>query len=137
MSRSARWRPLARVAIVPPVFLAGGLPMERAATEATPAPRCRTMTDVRREIDRVDRSLVALLAERLSYIRRAGEIKTDRRDVHDETRIADIVAKVRGEAERSGLEPSFVEPLWRELMRLSIAYEFTIYDSRTTRTNRV
>ena len=39
------------------------------------ATNCETMDDVRYEIDRLDRDLVALLAERLSYIEAAGRIK--------------------------------------------------------------
>jgi isochorismate pyruvate lyase len=91
---------------------------------------CETIDDVRQEIDRVDRELIALIAERLSYIQRAGQLKTCRDQVYDKERVADIVIKVRDEGARNRLEPSFVESLWRELMRLCIAYEFTVFNSR-------
>src|SRR5258708_20584320 len=99
-------------------------------TKVTPAARCQAIGDVRREIDRIDRTLVALLAERMTYIRRAGQLKTDRGRIRDQARLAAVVAKVRDEARKNGLEPSLIEQLWRELMRLSIAYEFTVYDAK-------
>ena len=39
-----------------------------------PAADCRTMADVRPEIDRLDRAVVAILAERQSYIGRIRDI---------------------------------------------------------------
>ena len=42
----------------------------------TPA-ECRTMADIRAEIDRVDEELVRLFAPRAGYIDRAGEIKAE------------------------------------------------------------
>ena len=60
-----------------------------------PAQDCASMADVRREIDRVDRELVQLLAERLTYIERAGHIKAERGAVRDEDRIRDVLAKVK------------------------------------------
>jgi len=91
---------------------------------------CRSMTDIRREIDRVDRALVALMAERQGYIGRAAEIKAERGTVRDEARIADVVAKVIAEAGRAGLDPSIAEPVWRELIERSIAYEFKAFDKK-------
>ncbi|WP_338116375.1 chorismate mutase [Thalassospira lucentensis] len=39
------------------------------------ANHCETMSDVRENVDRVDRLLVALMAERLNYIEQAARIK--------------------------------------------------------------
>lgn len=60
---------------------------------------CRTMTEVRREIDRIDRALVALLAERQKYVEQAGRIKADRAAVYDKARVEDVVRKVLAEAD--------------------------------------
>jgi isochorismate pyruvate lyase len=97
--------------------------------EGTPAADCRTMTDIRREIDRVDRALVRLLAERLTYIERAGHIKQDRSTVRDETRIADVLAKVKAACESDGFPNAIAEPVWRRLMDGCIAHEFEVFDA--------
>jgi len=91
------------------------------------------MTDIRREIDRVDRALVALLAERQAYIERAAELKSAREAVRDEARIEDVVAKVLAEAEKEGLQPAIAEPVWRLLIERSIAYELERFDAQRAR----
>ncbi|ABS64130.1 Chorismate mutase [Parvibaculum lavamentivorans DS-1] len=92
--------------------------------------KCNTMPEVRSEIDRIDRELVRLLAERQTYIEQAGAIKGERSAVRDEARIEDVVAKVLAEAERAGLSPAIAEPLWRLLIEKSIEHEFTVFDEK-------
>jgi isochorismate pyruvate lyase len=89
------------------------------------------MADVRKEIDRIDRILIALLAERLTYIERAGHIKHDRGTVRDEARINDVLAKVRASCLREGFPFTIAEPVWRALMDGCIAHEFDVYDARS------
>lgn len=88
-----------------------------------------TMTDVRREIDRLDRTLVTLLAERQSFMDAAARIKAGRCEVHDRARIEDVVAKVLQSAKAAGLSPAIAEPVWRTLIDRCIAYEFASYDN--------
>ncbi|HUO91840.1 MAG TPA: chorismate mutase [Rhizomicrobium sp.] len=94
--------------------------------------QCLDMPALRREIDRLDRALVALLAERQRYIERAAIIKQDRGRVRDEGRIEDVIAKVVAEAKRLGLSPAIAEPVWRELVERSIAHEFVAFDAKQT-----
>ena len=94
------------------------------------AVKCESMTGVRCEIDRLDRQLVALLAERQAYIEQAGHIKGDRSIVRDQARIEDVVAKVLGEAEKAGLSPAIAEPVWRLLIERSIAHEYDVFDAK-------
>jgi isochorismate pyruvate lyase len=94
------------------------------------AAQCRTMADVRAEIDRLDRTLVKLLAERQTYIERAAQIKTDRNVVHDQARIDDVVAKVLVSAKREGLSADIAEPVWRTLVDRCIAHEFAMFDAK-------
>jgi isochorismate pyruvate lyase len=91
-------------------------------------PDCTTMADVRYEIDRLDRDLVALIAERQSYIEAAARIKGDRDTVRDPARIEDVVGKVLAEAEKHGLARHIAEPVWRLLIERSIAHEFEEWD---------
>jgi isochorismate pyruvate lyase len=88
------------------------------------------MAELRIQIDRLDRTLVRLLAERQAYIERAAEIKASRSAVRDEARIEDVVAKVLAEAEKVGLAAEIAEPVWRLLVERCIALEFMAYDAR-------
>lgn len=95
-----------------------------------PAADCRSMADIRREIDRLDRSLITLLAERLTYIERAGHIKQDRNTVRDEARINDVLSKVKASCQREAFPYTIAEPVWRTLMDGCIAHEFDVFDAR-------
>jgi len=86
------------------------------------------MSELRAEIDRVDRAVVTLLAERQSYIERAAVLKPSRDVVHDDARIADVISKVLAEAAKAGLRAEIAEPVWRVLIARSIAHEFETFD---------
>ena len=95
----------------------------------TPAADCQDMADIRREIDRLDRALVAMLAERQTYIERAGHIKGSRDSVRDEARIEDVVSKVLAEAQKHGLSADVAETVWRAMVDRFIAHEFDVFDA--------
>jgi isochorismate pyruvate lyase len=88
------------------------------------------MADVRREIDRIDRELVRLMAERQRYVERAGVIKPVRSAVRDDERVEAVVANVLSEARRQGLSGAIAEPVWRILVERSIARELEVFDAR-------
>jgi isochorismate pyruvate lyase len=90
---------------------------------------CLSMSEVRDEIDRIDRLLVALIAERQQYIDAAARIKTRADEVRLQWRIDDVLAKVLASAEREGLSKRIAEPVWRELMDRCIAHEHEIWRS--------
>lgn len=92
------------------------------------AEKCETMQDVRRNIDRVDRALVELLAERISYIEQAGHIKGDRSAVRDPERIEDVITKVLNAGDGHDLPNGYLEDVFRHLVEWSIAHEFLVFD---------
>ncbi|NBR51682.1 MAG: chorismate mutase [Alphaproteobacteria bacterium] len=101
----------------------------RPMTERAPVP-CPEMQEIRAQIDALDKRLVALLAERQKLIAAAGEVKPSRDTVRDEARIEEVVQLVLAEAEKSGLAREIAEPVWRQLIESSIAYEYGVFDKR-------
>ena len=81
------------------------------------------MDEVRTEVDRLDRILVALIAERQSYMEAAARIKPAASDVRVPWRIEDVVSKVLAESDKFGLSKRIAEPVWRELIERCIAHE--------------
>lgn len=82
------------------------------------------MAEVRAEIDRVDVALMALLAERMSYVARVPELKmAEGLSAAAPSRVADVLAKVRARAEASGVDPGMVEGMWRVMIDEIIAHE--------------
>ena len=83
---------------------------------------CKTMADIRAEIDRVDIELVRLFAERAGYIDRASEIKAEINwPARINGRVEEVVANVRRHAVTYGLPPDLVEKLWRRLCALLLS----------------
>ena len=100
---------------------------------ARTAPKaCASMAEVRDGVDRLDRALAALIAERARYMEAAARIKPSRDVVRDEARIEDVVTKVKAAARSAGLPEEIAEPVWRELVEQSIRYEFTVWDKTRT-----
>ncbi|PTW50197.1 chorismate mutase [Rhodovulum kholense] len=89
-----------------------------------PPQTCRSMDELRPQIDALDARLVALLAERARYIDRAAELKaTAGLPARIDDRVEEVVANVRALAGAEGLDPDLVETLWRALIEWSIGRE--------------
>lgn len=97
-----------------------------------PAPEaCPDMPTLRAEIDRIDRSLVALLAERARYIDRAAAIKPAAGlPARIDARVEEVIAKVRAEAAQQSLDPDLAESLWRQMIEWAIAREETLMQGK-------
>ncbi|WP_439631457.1 chorismate mutase family protein [Shinella sp.] len=91
---------------------------------AKTAADCTTMTDIRENIDRVDQALMALFAERWSFINRAAEIKVGLGIPAD---VPERVKEVRDNAHRNatehGLDGDFYEGIWAQLIQHAIQHE--------------
>ena len=97
--------------------------------ERAPLP-CPEMETIRRQIDALDKHLVALLADRQKLIEAAGKVKPARDTVRDDARIEEVIALVKQEAAKVGLAADIAEPVWRQLIESSIAHEYKVFDKR-------
>lgn len=88
------------------------------------------METIRRQIDALDKHLVALLADRQKLIEAAGKVKPARDTVRDDARIEEVIALVKQEAAKVGLAADIAEPVWRQLIESSIAHEYKVFDKR-------
>lgn len=84
---------------------------------------CKTMVEVRAEIDRLDDALVPLLVARCGYMTEAARIKQQPGEVRDMARVEAIVQRVRAGAEREGGDADLIEAIYRALMEASIRHE--------------
>ncbi len=84
---------------------------------------CATMDEVRVEIDRLDEALIALLAERWSYVDRAWRLKAGPNQAVVPWRIQQVIDNVRARATALGLPPELAEALWRQLIGWGVQYE--------------
>ena len=91
---------------------------------AKTAAECTTMMDIRENIDRVDSALMALFAERWSFIGRAAEIKAGLGIPADvPVRVKEVRDNANRNAKAHGLDGDFYEGIWAQLIQHAIAYE--------------
>lgn len=89
-----------------------------------PARDCKDMTELRVEIDALDRELVRLFRMRAGYIDRAAELKPAAAlPARIPDRVEEVVARVRAEASAQDLDPDLVEAIWRRVIEWSIRRE--------------
>ncbi len=92
--------------------------------EPIPPAHCRSMAELRREIDALDRRIVAMLARRAACIDRAIELKpSEGLPARIPDRVQAVMDNIRAEALATGLDPALAEEIWHKLIEWSIARE--------------
>ena len=84
---------------------------------------CASLDDVRREIDLLDREIVALLARRAGYVDAAARFKTSEHHVAAPERQAAMLQARREWAAEAGLDPDVIEDVYRRLVAYFIRRE--------------
>ena len=77
---------------------------------------CSTLDEIRAEIDRLDRQVIALLGQRFAYVKAAAKFKTSETGVRAPERFAALLRQRRQWAEEAGLSPEVIEHLYRDLV---------------------
>lgn len=99
-----------------------GAPLRRF-TDPAYVPLCANLAEVRENIDRLDRQIVALLAERGRYVKDAARFKRDAFQVSAPQRQYEVIDKVKALAEKEGAYPEVVEAAYLALIAGFIARE--------------
>jgi isochorismate pyruvate lyase len=77
---------------------------------------CNSLADVRSAIDHVDEQIVALLGLRADYVRSAAGFKSNESEVAAPERLTAMIEARREWAKREGLDPDWIEKLYRDLV---------------------
>jgi isochorismate pyruvate lyase len=85
---------------------------------------CQDLSHVRVEIDRCDKALVDMIAERFGYVERAWQIKLGlKQEANVPWRNQQVIDRVRAQASERGVPPDLCEALWRQMIGWFIQYE--------------
>ena len=84
---------------------------------------CASLREVRDNIDRIDRAIIALMAERGKYVAEAGRFKADPAAVSAPARVEAIIAKVRTIAREDGLAETSPRRAYRAMIAAFEDYE--------------
>ncbi len=102
---------------------AAGRPAYWGAPSVDGGKCCASLSEVRDNIDRLDRQIIALMAERGKYVAEAGRFKADPAAVGAPARVEAIIAKVRTIAREDGLAESVAERSYRAMIAAFEDYE--------------
>ena len=84
-----------------------------ADAHAAPA---ASLGEVRHNIDRIDRAIIALLAERLRFTRAAARFKANPHEVAAPARVEDVIRGIKALAAEHGLPAEIAEAAYRPLV---------------------
>ena len=94
---------------------------------------CQDLNAVRENIDRIDKQIVLLIAERGTYVKQAARFKKDADAVKAPQRVEQVIAKVRRLAEELGANSDLVETVYRNMINGFIQQEL---DEHTAANNQ-
>jgi isochorismate pyruvate lyase len=84
---------------------------------------CQSIEEVRQQIDRLDRQIVTLLAERGAYVRQAARFKRNGDEVRAPQRVEQVIGKVVSLANELGADSMVIEQVYRAMIDAFIAAE--------------
>jgi isochorismate pyruvate lyase len=74
--------------------------------------RCNSLEEARAEIDKLDDTIVELIAARNAYIRQLAHFKNSIDEIKAEDRISDVINRVRSRAIELDLSPNLINELY-------------------------
>lgn len=84
---------------------------------------CGSLTEIREQMDAIDRQIVALLAQRVGCVRAAAKFKTSAAAVAAPDRVQAVLDTRRKWAEQAGLDGPTVEGFYRDIVAYCISEE--------------
>ncbi len=91
---------------------------------------CSNIQDIRAQIDRIDRQIIAALGQRFKYVLAASKFKTSETSVKAPERLKLILRERRVWAQEQGLDPDVIEKLYQDLVDYFIAEELKNWQSK-------
>lgn len=89
------------------------------------AKECKTLEEVRTEIDRLDDKIVELIGARNGYVKQAAKFKNTIDEVKAPERINEVMAKVRHKALTLGMSPNLLEEIYTIMINEMVESEIS------------
>jgi isochorismate pyruvate lyase len=91
---------------------------------------CLNIQEIRKEIDNLDRKIIATLGKRFKYVKSAAKFKRSETSVKAPERFRLMLEQRRVWAEVEGLNPDVIETLYRDLVNYFISEELKNWKSQ-------
>lgn len=92
---------------------------------------CTNLQEIRTEIDRLDREVIAAFGQRFAYVKAAAKFKNSETEVKAPDRFAAMLQQRREWAVEEGLNPNLIEQLYRDLVTHFIEEEMKQWQNKT------
>lgn len=96
---------------------------------------CSGMDEIRIEIDKMDRDIIAILGKRFDYVKAAAKFKTSETSVRAPERFNAMLEQRRIWASSEGLSPDAIEKMYRDLVNHFINEEMSKWQSELAKVN--
>ncbi|MBD1879152.1 isochorismate lyase [Coleofasciculus sp. FACHB-T130] len=92
---------------------------------------CSNIEEIRQEIDKIDRQIIAVFGKRFEYVKAAAKFKTDETSVKAPERVKSMLQQRRLWAEEQGLNPDVIEKLYQDLVNYFMDEELKHWQSKS------
>ena len=89
---------------------------------------CKSIEEVRENINMIDRKIIELISQRSGYVEQAAKFKKTTEDVKAPSRVEEVISKVRGLAVENDLDPDIVEKIYRTMISCFVDYELKVHN---------
>ena len=91
---------------------------------------CHSLEDIRNEIDKIDRSIILLFAERNKFVKEIVRFKFDNAGIRAEARKNEVISQRKRWAEEKGLDAVTFAKIYELLIESNIKQELEIFKSK-------
>jgi len=85
--------------------------------------KAESLQHAREQIDAIGTALVELIAARQFYVDQTTRFKKTETDLQSPERMEQVVENVKAQAQKQGIDPAFIEHLYREMFQHFIQRE--------------
>ena len=85
--------------------------------------KAESLQHAREQIDAIDTALVELIAARQFYVDQTTRFKKTETDLQSPERMEQVVENVKAQAQKQGIDPVYIEHLYREMIQHFIQRE--------------
>ena len=88
-----------------------------------PPEDCKSLEEIREGMDTLDRQIIALLVQRVAYVKSAAKFKTSAADVSAPDRVQKVLDTRRDWAQAAGLDGGVIRDLYRDIVTYCVGEE--------------
>jgi isochorismate pyruvate lyase len=85
---------------------------------------CNSLSEIRSQIDQLDRQIIALLGQRFEYVKEVVKYKSNSSEIIAQERFNEVISSRRQLALENNLSPDTIEKVYRILLEYFIEEEY-------------